>query len=186
MEAAALAASHGCHGSRLRHLEKCLVTAKRKKQGMPRRKAHAPSRPLRFTSAAPSAAPPAADDDRFVFKFSFGDVPGEPVGCVIDVVALTPGAALARARAVVDSMQSGVSVGEQARWPAHDIIDENARCEEYARVYFGSPSALTLKHLTMISELSGPYVDVNPGELTPTTNVRELLSRRLSDARHRW
>ncbi len=195
IESTALA-SHGQHGSRVRHMEKCYMATKRKKAPA-RSKARRPSRRQR----SPRVAPAAANEERFIFKFSFGDVPGHPVGCVMNVVAQNPGAALTRARSVLESMEMGVCATSSAAWPEdrtgafHDGTDEDGvyddgmdddgvRPLEYARVYFGPASALTLNHVTMISELDldGDEVGVRPGELTPRTNVRKLLTRGRGDS----
>lgn len=133
-------------------------------------------RPSRQPRSAP-VKPAKADEGQFVFKFSFGDTPGAPVGCVIDVVAASPGATLARARAVVDSMQMGVTVTSDAEWPDDDDEMDAAMCMEYARVYFGEPRELTLKSLIMISDMEGTSVDVDPRDLKPTTSVGRLFNR---------
>ncbi len=127
----------------------------------------------------------AANDEGFIFKFSFEPVPGEPVGCVIRVVAPNPGAALARARDVLHSMQMGVWVTDQVMWPDDIDVNDDAMYMKHAHVYLGPSSTLTLNHVTMISRLGGPNVDVDPGELKPTTNVRKLINRWLSGTRRR-
>lgn len=146
------------------------MASKRKKSGTQSKSLRTPryERPTRVSSAAKKS-------EQFIFKFSCGDVPGEPVGCVIDVVAPSPGAALARARDVIDSMQMGITVTDQAIWPPNGAMDDMDVDAEYARVYFGRPSDLTLDHVTMVSEVGGRDVDVLSGDLTPRTSVRRLI-----------
>lgn len=113
----------------------------------------------------------AANDELFLFKVSFGNVPGGPVGCDIGVVAVNPEAALARARALIASVQVPVSIADSTVWPDSSTVPLKALYAEYVRVYFGAPDTLTLKHVTMVSDL-GDYLNTDLGELIRRRRVR--------------
>lgn len=162
------------------------MATKRKKPGTRTTSCTTPRSPSPSRSAG--ATPPAPNAERFAFKFSFGGAPGELVGCVIDVVARDAGAALVRARAVLESMEWGATVTNQATWPCDGTVQGMDAgvpdmLEEDVCVYFGRSGDLMLKHVTMISDADGNDIDVDPGDLKPTTNVRKLIDRWRGNAR---
>lgn len=166
MESTALAASHGQHGSRVRHLEKCYMATKRKTSGA-RVTLRRPSRQRH----SPSAGSASANEEQFIFTFSLSAKRRSPACCIINVVAHSPGAALRRAQAVLDadSMLFGVSVADETVWP-HGKNDM-----EYVRVYITRPCALTLNDLIMISDMDANYIVPDRTNLGPKTDVGDLF-----------